>query len=89
MTGGGEVAAAQIDYESVFQYLPTPTLILNPEFVMIDVNLAYQRITGRSRDELIGQNVFVAFPDNPAEPSVSGTINLEESLRRGPGQRQA
>jgi PAS domain-containing protein len=76
------MTAAQIDYESVFQCLPTPALILDQELVMIDMNLAYQRISGRSRDELIGQHVFVAFPDNPAEPGASGSSNLGESLRR-------
>lgn len=76
------MTAAQVNYESVFQCLPTPALILNPELVVIDMNLAFQRITGRSREELIGTNVFVAFPDNPAEPGATATSNLEESLRR-------
>lgn len=49
---------------------------------MIDANLAYERISGRSRDELVGHGVLNAFPDNPGEPGTSGVGNLEDSLHR-------
>lgn len=55
---------------------------MSPDFIMIDMNSAYQRVSGRSRDELLGRNVFDAFPDNPSEPGVSANSNLGESLRR-------
>ncbi len=71
-----------IDYKSVFQNLPTPVAILSPEFIMIDMNEAYRQHSGRPREELVGRNIFEAFPDNPAEPGVSGPSALGESLRR-------
>jgi PAS domain-containing protein len=72
----------QLDYKSVFQNLPTPVMILSTDFRIIDSNVAHLGLSGRPRDELIGLSVFEAFPDNPAEPGVSGTSNLGESLRR-------
>ncbi len=72
----------QVDYMSVFQNLPTPMLLLSLDFRVIDMNYAYQRISGRSREELVGRIVFETFPDNPSEPGVSGMGNLAESLRR-------
>jgi PAS domain S-box-containing protein len=72
----------QIDYAAVFENLPVPCLLLTPDYVMIDANPAYEQITGRSRDQLAGQSVFDAFPDNPSEPAATGTLNLNASLRR-------
>ncbi len=76
------MSASQIDYVSVFQNLPMPVLLLSPDFTVIDVNLAHQKLSGRPREELIGRNVFDAFPDNPEEPGVGGTGSLGQSLRR-------
>jgi PAS domain-containing protein len=72
----------RIDYISVFQHLSTPALIMSSDFVMLDVNLAYLRISDRKREDLIGQSVFTAFPDNPGEPGTSGPGRLGDSLRR-------
>ena len=72
----------QIDYAAVYRQLPIPVLLLTPEFAIADVNQASLQATGRSRDELLGRDVFDAFPSNPADPgatNVSGTI---ASLRR-------
>lgn len=74
--------ADDIDYESVFRNLPAPVMVLSPDFRIIDSNSAHRALSGKSREELIGQSVFDAFPDNPSEPGVSGTSNLGESLRR-------
>lgn len=49
---------------------------------MVAANDAYERVAGRSRDELIGRSVFEAFPDNPSESGATGSQNLGESLRR-------
>ncbi len=79
----GEImTAAQTDYVSVFRNLPIPALLLSTDLVMLDANLAYERISGRSRDELVGKPIFEAFPGNPGEPGVSGPRNLGDSLRR-------
>jgi PAS domain S-box-containing protein len=74
--------ADDIDYESVFRNLPAPVMVLSPDFRILDSNSAHRALSGKSREELVGQLVFDAFPDNPSEPGVSGTSNLGESLRR-------
>jgi PAS domain-containing protein len=76
------MTATQIDYRSVFRHLPTPALVMSPDFVIMDMNLAYQQKSSRTREDLIGKDVFIAFPDNPAEPGAAGRDNLEGSLRR-------
>jgi PAS domain-containing protein len=72
----------QVDYAQVFRQLPIPVLLLTPEFAIADMNLAYLQVAGRTREELLGRNVFDAFPDNPSDPGATGVRNLGESLRR-------
>jgi PAS domain-containing protein len=76
------MTATQIDYISVFQHLPTPALIMSRDFTMLDMNIAYQRITDRTREDLVGESIFTAFPDNPAEPGTVPQNLLGDSLRR-------
>jgi serine phosphatase RsbU (regulator of sigma subunit) len=75
-----EVAA--VDLRRVFDVLPTPILLLSPDFVIVDMNAAYLASVGRHRDELIGRVVFDAFPDNPDDADADGVENLRASLER-------
>ncbi|WP_171118206.1 MULTISPECIES: SpoIIE family protein phosphatase [Streptomyces] len=72
----------QIDYSALFAATPSPYLVLGSDLVIVDVNDAYLRATGRSRPELVGQYLFDAFPDNPADPDADGVRNLDASLHR-------
>lgn len=71
-----------IDYAEVYRHLPVPVLLLTPEFVVADANQAYPQVTGRTREELLGQNVFDAFPDNPWDPAATGVRRVRASMRR-------
>ena len=72
----------EIDYAAVFRDLPIPVLLLTPEFVIADMNVAYLQVAGRTREELVGQIVFDAFPDNPDDPGANGVSELRASLDR-------
>lgn len=69
----------QIDYARLFQATPTACVILGPDLVILDVNRAYLKATGRAREELLGSYLFDAFPQNPADP---GADDLKTSLQR-------
>jgi PAS domain-containing protein len=71
-----------IDYAAAYRQLPFPVLLLTPEFVVADANQAYLVATGRTRDQLVGRNVFDAFPDNPTDPHATGVHDARESLGR-------
>ena len=58
----------------------TPLLLLDRTLRIHGCNSAYERVSRRRRDELIGQRVLDAFPDNPADPHANGTHNLEHSM---------
>ena len=72
----------QVDYAAVYRQLPCPVLLLTPEFAIADVNLASERATGRTRDELLGRDVFDAFPSNPSDPAATTVRNTVASLLR-------
>ena len=71
-----------VDYAAVFRDLPIPVILMTPEFVIADMNLAYLQVAGRTREELLGRHVFDAFPDNPSDPSANGVRELGLSLDR-------
>ncbi|MFF3326717.1 PP2C family protein-serine/threonine phosphatase [Streptomyces sp. NPDC002889] len=70
------------DYKDVFHALPGAVALITPELVYADVNEAYLRVSGRSREQLIGRYVFDVFPDNPGDGNASGMRNLKASLGR-------
>jgi PAS fold len=50
--------------------------------VIADVNLAFVQTTGRAREDVLGRDVFDAFPDNPWDLGDTDVRNLRASLRR-------
>ncbi|GAB1816401.1 hypothetical protein MUNTM_54440 [Mycobacterium sp. MUNTM1] len=66
----------------VFAVTAAPYLLLDAKLNIRAVNDAYLRATSRERDELIGEHMFDAFPDNPADAAASGVHNLQASLNR-------
>ncbi|MFE9920513.1 PP2C family protein-serine/threonine phosphatase [Streptomyces sp. NPDC005774] len=76
------MATPRIDYRALFTVMPSPCLVLDPDLVIVEANEAYLRVTDRTREELLGRYLFVAYPDNPADPDADGVHNLQASLQR-------
>jgi PAS domain S-box-containing protein len=74
--------AAKPDFLAIFEATPGLYLILDPEFTIVAVNDAYCRATMTERRDLVGRDIFEAFPDNPDEPGATGVSNLRASLER-------
>ncbi|MEU6782917.1 SpoIIE family protein phosphatase [Nonomuraea angiospora] len=80
--GARKPGTPQIDYAALFAATPSPVLVLDPGLMIVDVNRAYLRATGRTAEDLIGRHIFDAFPDNPDDPCAEGVKNLRASLHR-------
>ncbi|MFI8521655.1 PP2C family protein-serine/threonine phosphatase [Streptomyces sp. NPDC085481] len=76
------MAETEIDYAGVFQALPGMVALLTPDLVYLDANEEFVRVSGRTREQLLGHYLFDVFPDNPHDPAASGMRNLAASLRR-------
>lgn len=71
-----------IDYEAVFQALPGMVALLTPELVYADANEDFQRLSGRTRAQLVGRYIFDVFPQNPNDPNATGMRDVEASMLR-------
>ena len=80
---------ANVDYCLVFECTPTPCLLLDTQFTIIAVTPAYAAAVQRPRTDLVGKNMFVAFPDNPDDAEATGVRNLRSSLENVVAHHQA
>jgi len=71
-----------LDFRLLFEATPIPYLVLTPDFTMVAANEARLRATMTTREQILGRNLFEAFPDNPADPDATGVANLRASLMR-------
>lgn len=69
------VPMPNIDLGKLFDEAPSPYVLLDSSFNIVGMNRAYLVATMRERAEIIGRNIFDAFPSEP------GSIS-EEMLRR-------
>ena len=58
----GAVSVRDIDFRTLFEVLPSPYMILDRDFRYVEVNQSYLDTLDRTRAELIGRNIFDAFP---------------------------
>ncbi|MFE9647753.1 PP2C family protein-serine/threonine phosphatase [Streptomyces sp. NPDC006365] len=72
----------QIDYAAVFQALPGMVALLTPDLVYADANDDFLRLSGRTREQLLGRYIFDVFPDNPNDPAATGMRDVKASMLR-------
>jgi PAS domain S-box-containing protein len=60
------------DYlDNLFNYANAPIIVWNQEFEITRFNHAFERLTGRTADEVLGQKLDILFPDDSREVSLS------------------
>ncbi|MFC3991173.1 PAS domain-containing sensor histidine kinase [Actinoplanes siamensis] len=70
-----------VDHRALFRSAPAALLALDTDLVIVEVSDAYLATTLRRREDLLGQPVFTAFPENPDAAS-DGVARLTASLDR-------
>ncbi|HEX4174786.1 MAG TPA: histidine kinase dimerization/phospho-acceptor domain-containing protein, partial [Acidimicrobiales bacterium] len=74
--------APEPDFAALFQSAPGCYLVLDPDLTIVAVSDAYLAVTLSSRADIVGRNIFDAFPDNPDDPVTEGERNLKASFDR-------
>lgn len=69
-------------FRRIFEAIPSPCLILAPDFTIVAANDAYLSATARRREEILGRVLFDVFPDNPDDPQTRGSDRVRASLER-------
>lgn len=54
-----------VDIFQVFNTAPNPYVIFDRDLVIVGLNAAYEAVTMRKHDDIIGQKLFDAFPSDP------------------------
>ncbi|MFK3741124.1 PAS domain-containing hybrid sensor histidine kinase/response regulator [Massilia sp. TN1-12] len=69
-------------FESVFNSSPSGNYLLSPtpEAIILAVNDTFLKASARTREELVGTSLFVAFPGNPDDAEDTGETDLRRSL---------
>lgn len=55
-------ATSPVDFREIFDCSPTPLMLMSADLTIVDMNRIYVETVGRSRDHLVGRQVFDAFP---------------------------
>jgi PAS domain S-box-containing protein len=58
-----------INFEALFSASPNPYVLLDLSLTIVGMNDAYLQVTMRKREDLIGRNMFDAFPSDPDSAS--------------------
>ena len=69
-----------VDFELVFHLLPGMCLVLDPAFTILAQNQAHAQATLTVDRNVVGQNLFAAFPDNPNHSAADGVSDVRASL---------
>src|SRR5580765_5035652 len=73
-----------LDFQLLFEQSPDVLLVLLPDaprFTIVGATRARLLATHTTPDQF-GRGLFELFPDNPDDPSATGTANLRASLER-------
>ena len=74
------MAAAPVDFKVLFESAPAFYLVLDPTLHIVAVSDGYLAATKTRREDIVGRHLFDVFPDNPDDPTATGTRNLKASL---------
>ena len=71
-----------IDYQALFRNSPNAYFVISTNYEIRDTNDAHLRLVGRTRDELVGRNLFDVFPADPEGANPDQARQLKASLDR-------
>ena len=69
-------------YRELFEKTPIVGYVVDTDWRLVAATDRLLDEIHRSRDSIIGQDVFAVFPDNPNDPTANGTQVLRASLER-------
>jgi hypothetical protein len=70
----------QVDFELIFRLTPGMCLVLDPSFTILAQNEEHARATLSVGKDVVGENLFAVFPDNPNHHSADGVSTVRGSL---------
>ncbi len=78
----------RVNLDAMVNALPFPCVILSTGFIILGANEEYLRITRHAREEIMGRNLFAAFPQDPRQREKTSLATIHESLCRALATRR-
>ncbi|MBV6755492.1 PAS domain-containing protein [Rhodococcus opacus] len=75
-------AWSEPDYRRLFESLPNQFIVVDPQRHVVAATDTFLAATGRVREDILGRDILLVFPDNPDDPTADGTTVLRESIAR-------
>jgi signal transduction histidine kinase/ActR/RegA family two-component response regulator len=70
------------DYQALFRASPYPYLVMTPDLTIVGASGAYLRSVQRTEEEIVGRNVFEAFPAEEGNQEATDITEVKSSLLR-------
>ena len=77
------------DYRAIFEQSPANYVVVDTNWCVVAATDGYLSMALRTRDELLGLNIFDAFPDDPNDPNAKGTQVLRAGLEQAVASKKA
>ncbi|PVZ53888.1 PAS domain S-box protein [Arthrobacter sp. H-02-3] len=79
---GKNDGSSEPDFRRMFESLPNQFIVVDPQRRVLAATDSFLAATGRVREDIVGRDILLVFPDNPDDPTANGTTVLRESLER-------
>ncbi|MBC8110985.1 MAG: PAS domain-containing protein [Verrucomicrobia bacterium] len=70
------------DFKDLFNQSPELMVVIDTGFVIVAASDAFLKMTGMTREYVVGQNIFEVFPDNPNDMTAAGVSKIRASLNQ-------
>jgi anti-anti-sigma regulatory factor len=77
-----------VDFRELFQWAPGCYLVLDPGLKIVAASDAYLRATMTRREDIVGRDLYDAFPENPQEGGATQYASTRASFERVLEQRE-
>lgn len=71
-----------LPFDALFRHSPNAYMVVDREFRYLEVNHAYELLTGKRRQELLGRRVFDVFPGGTNPDGTSHADRVHDSIAR-------
>lgn len=82
------MTAQEPDFQALFEQSPANFVAVDAELRVVAVTDGYLAMTMRTREQLVGQNILEAFPDDPSDPDSRGTETLRGGIEEARTSKQ-
>lgn len=76
------------EYQALLRASPYLYLVMAPDLTILAASEAYLRFVGRKENEIVGRNVFEAFPEDPSHPGSTNVAEVKASMLRALAKRE-